>query len=93
MLFPCGQEVEELETVQEETETELQDARTSRNGPVVPLIQVKDQAPWVHSDRFKLVARTMRFVVGRDALANCNPDVVRRCTSAKDAEAKFQVPE
>ena len=38
------EEVEELETVQEETETELQDARTSRNGPVVPLIQVKEQA-------------------------------------------------
>ena len=43
------------------------------------------------SNRFKLVARTMRFVVGRDALANCNPSVVRRCMSAKFAEAKFQV--
>ena len=45
------------------------------------------------SNRFKLVARTMRFVVGRDAPANCNLDVARRCMPAKDAEAKFQVPE
>ena len=44
------------------------------------------------SNRFKLVARTMRFVVGRDALANCNFDVVRRCMPAKDEEAKFQIP-
>ena len=57
MRFPCGQEVEELETVQEESETEIQNARTSRNGPVVPLIQVKDRAAWVHSNRFKLVHR------------------------------------